>query len=289
MVERIQSELLRTFLAVADTQSFTLGGERIGRTQSSVSTQMRKLEHSLKVNLFVRRPYGIALTKEGHALEAHSRRVITMLDATTDVISRSSLQGSVRIGIQEEYGSSILNAALAEFSQSQPKVDTVVRCLLASEKLAALEADELDLAVVFEPDELTQGTLLAKEATVWVTSMEHSPHLIHPVPVATYGNTKWSRDFAIPSLQRSGIKYRVSYISDTFGGFLTALRSGLAIVPLSRSVIPSGCRELTKVDGYREIDTCQVILHRNPRSQSTAVEAMWQALVTAFSQHTWRS
>ncbi|BCH05168.1 LysR family transcriptional regulator (plasmid) [Mesorhizobium sp. 131-2-5] len=288
MRDSLQSELLRTFLAIADRQSFTLAGEQIGRTQSSVSAQMRKLEQSLEVDLFVRKPYGIALTKEGQALEAHARRVISMLDATPAVLSRSSLKGSVRIGIQEEYGSEILMTALTEFTKSQPRVDVLVRCLLASDKLAALEADELDLAVIFEPDGTTNGQLLTKEATVWVTSMAHSLHLSDPVPVATYVNAKWSRDFALPSLQRCGVNYRISYISDTLGGLLTALHSGLAIVPMSRSVVPIGCRELTKSDGYAEIDTWQAVLHRNPLTQSTAAEAMADALTIAFSKHTWR-
>lgn len=236
----------------------------------------------MNAELFIRRPYGISLTKEGIALEGHASRVLALLDATPDVLSRTSLKGAVRVGMQEEYGQGILTSALTEFSRAQPKVNIVVRCVPAKAQFAALEADELDLAVVYEPDGPTSGIQLARDPTVWATSLDFELHRNDPVPVAFYANSKWNKEYATPTLERGGVNFEVSYLSETFGGFMIALKTGLAIVPISRSSIPLGCRELTEAEGFPEIDIWQVVLHRNPRSKSPAVQAMTQSLVSSF-------
>ena len=238
----LDSELMRTFLAVADRRSVTGAADAVGRTQSAVSMQLRRLEESVGHALFRRMPRGVELTPRGLQLIPYARRVVGLLDAATTALRTMPLAGPVRIGIPQEYCETILPHVLAAFAECHPEVEVSVRCDYCIPQIAALEAGELDLAVVFATPPVHAGEILRVDPTVWVTSHEHGLHLQRPLPIAAYFHSDWCRDYMLSSLDRFGIPYRIAFECDTVGGFWTALRSGLAVVALSRSTVPSGCR-----------------------------------------------
>jgi DNA-binding transcriptional LysR family regulator len=280
----LDSDLLRTFVAIADTRNFTHAASAVGRTQSAVSMQMRRLEDAVGTPLFDRGPRGVRLTAKGEGFVASARRIVTLLDEAAASLRAPPLDGPVRIGIPEEYGHSVLSPALGAFDKLHPNVEITVRYASSSVQMAALENDELDLAVVFEWQEPSGGEVLMIDPTVWVTSEVHHMHEERPLPVAVYMDSRWCRDFALRSLDLRGIPYRIAYKSETCGGLKLAVTSGLAVAPISRSNIPAGCRELTAADGFRAIDNSNVVLHRNRAAVGGAVDAMAAAIREAFRQ-----
>lgn len=282
MKPTLDSDLLRTFVAVADTGNFTKAAVRAGRTQSAVSMQMKKLEDVVGDSLFERGSRGVALTRRGGELIVNARRIVSLLDETAASMAAPPLGGPVRIGIPEEYGHAILSRALGAFAKRHPQVDITVRYAHSGAQIAALAAGELDLAVVFEWQEFSGGEVLMHDPTVWVTSELHHMHEERPVPIALYNSDSWCKDFAIRSLEQRGLAYRVAYTSDTTGGLRLAVTSGLAIAPISRGNIPVGCRELTAADGFGDIDSSNVVLHRNPNASGEAIDGMEEAIREAF-------
>ncbi|MBN9271122.1 MAG: LysR family transcriptional regulator, partial [Mesorhizobium sp.] len=246
----LDSDLLRTFVAIVDTGNFTKAAERAGRTQSAVSMQMKKLEAAVGNTLFERGSRGVVLTRRGGELVANARRIVSLLDEAAASLTAPQLGGPVRIGIPEEYGHAILSRALSAFSKRHAKVEVTVRYAHSGAQIEAVETGELDLAVVFEWQGHSGGEVLMHDPTVWVTSTLHNMHEERPVPIALYNREGWCRDFAIKSLEERGLAYRVAYTSDTNGGLNLAVTSGLAIAPISRSNIPAGCRELSAADGF---------------------------------------
>lgn len=282
MKPTLDSDLLRTFVAVADTGNFTKAAERAGRTQSAVSMQMKKLEDMVGNSLFERGSRGVALTRRGGELIGNARRIVSLLDETAASMAAPPLGGPVRIGIPEEYGHAILSRALGAFAKRNAKVEVTVRYAHSGAQIAALAADELDLAVVFEWQDLSGGEVLMNDPTVWVTSNLHQMHEERPVPIALYNRAGWCQDFAIKSLEQRGLAYRVAYTSDTNGGLRLAVTSGLAIAPISRSNIPADCRELTVADGFGDINSSNVVLRRNPNASGEAIDSMEEAIREAF-------
>ncbi|TMV52570.1 LysR family transcriptional regulator, partial [Thioclava sp. BHET1] len=181
-----------------------------------------------------------------------------------------------------DYGESVLPQALAAFAERHPAVEVAVRCDYSAPQLAALQAGELDLAVVYASGRHTKGEVLCIDPTVWVTSVAHAQHLRSPLPVASYFHSDWCKDYAMGSLDRQGWDYRVAFECDTSGGFQIAARTGLAVVPLSRSTIGPGCRELTAEEGFPVIDAACVVLHRTPRGTSPVIEGLAAMLREAF-------
>jgi DNA-binding transcriptional LysR family regulator len=282
MAVHLDSDLLRTFVAVAETGNFTRAAAQVNRTQSAVSMQIKRLEDMVGDMLFARGSRGVGLTARGTELLSNARRIVALLDETAASMTAPPLDGPVRIGIPEEYGQAILSRALAVFSKRHPKVEITARYAHSAAQVAAIEAGELDLAIVFEWQDFSHGEVLRRDPTVWVTSDLHRLHEETPVPIAIYQNMGWCRDFAIRLLEERGLPYRVAFTSHTSSGLRLAVTSGLAIAPISRSNIPAGCRELTTADGFGDIDASNVVLHRNPHTSSEAIDSMAEAIREAF-------
>lgn len=279
----LDSDLLRTFVAVAETGNFTKAAERAGRTQSAVSMQMKKLEETVGGTLFERGSRGVALTRRGGELIVNARRIVSLLDETAAAMTAPPLDGPVRIGIPAEYGDTILSRALGAFAKRHPQVEVTVRYAHSVSQMRALASGELDLAVVFEWQGHDGGEVLMHDPTVWVTSELHAAHERRPLPIALYNRDGWCRDYAIRSLEERGLVYRVAYTCDTNGGLRLAVTSGLAIAPISRSNIPAGCRQLTGEEGFGHVDASNVVLHRNPAAAGEAIDGMESAIREAFS------
>lgn len=278
----LDSDLLRTFVAISETGNFTQAAGLVGRTQSAVSMQMKRLEETVGATLFERRSRGVALTRQGSELLTNARRIVALLDETAQALKQPPLDGPVRIGLPEEYGSSVLARALGAFAERHRNVEVTVRYGRSNDILEGLARNQLDLAMVFDARPTPEGEVMMTDPTVWVTSDRHDLHTCSPLPVALYTQPSWCMELAIASLQRRGIAYRVAYNSDTSTGLKIAASSGLAVAPISRSNIPADCRELTAADGFGEIDSSRVVMHRSRRASGAAVDGMAEAIREAF-------
>ncbi len=282
MAARLESDLLRSFVAVADLENFTRAAYVLGRTQSAVSMQMKRLEDLVGDALFERGPRGVALTRRGDELLVNARRIVDLLDETAASLAAPALDGRVRIGIPEEYGASVVSRALSTFGKVHANVEIMVQYASSYVQKEALERGDLDLAVIFEWEGSPRGEVLMVDPTVWATSDVHRMHERSPVPIALYESAGWCSVFATRSLESRGRDYRVVYRSDTGGGLKLAVSSGLAIAPLSRSNIPAGCRELTVADGFGDIDQSNVVMYLRRNATGEAVTAMADAIREAF-------
>jgi DNA-binding transcriptional LysR family regulator len=278
----LESDLLRTFIAVAETSNFTKAAEQVGRTQSAVSMQIKKLEEGIGSALFERGSRGVSLTRQGNALLVKARRVIMLLDETAASMRQPSLSGVVRVGIPEEYGSSVLPKALRSFDQLHPGVEIIVNFGRSSVLIDALNSGKLDLAAVYEQGNYTTSEVLRTDPTVWVTSDLHETHLRSPLPVAMYSGVGWAKSMSLALLDELGKDYRIAYVSDTSNGLMAAVQAGLGIAPLARAGIPAHCRELTLADGFSVVDYSNVTLRLNNRKGDHAITGMASAIREAF-------
>lgn len=283
MEPNLESDLLRTFVAIAENGSFTAAADTVSRTQSAISMQMKRLEDIVGDALFVRQSRGVSLTGPGEKLLTDSRRIITLLDQTQASLRSEQLNGRVRIGIPDQYGVSVLPGVLGKFAANNPGVEVTVRCGGSDGLDADLNSGRLDLVVVFEETVRPDSEILTNDPTVWVTSNDYCMHECDPIPVAVYEKDCWCRDWALESLSQQEQNYRLAFTSDSIDGLQAAVTSGLAIAPLSRSNIPDNCRELTRDDGFWNYLTSNVVLRHKAGPRSEATESMAATLREAFA------
>ncbi len=282
MEPQLESDLLRTFVAIADTGSFTHAADKVRRTQSAVSMQVKRLEEVVGEPLFTRGPRGVDLTPSGHKLIGDARRILALLNQAAASLRAEPLQGEVRIGIPNDYGPTILPKVLGNFATNNLGVEVTVRSTTSADLNAALSDNELDLIVVWEETIRAGSEVLLHDPTVWMTSEEFCMHEWEPMPVALFEHDCWCRDWAVMTLDQLDRPYRIAYSSDNSEGLKAAVTSGLAIAPMSRRQIPTCCRELTREDGFWNVLDSNVVMRRRSNAASDALEAMAAAIREAF-------
>src|ERR1700758_1558113 len=127
----LEIDLLRSFVSVVDAGGFTRAGERVHRTQSTVSQQIKRLEDSLGRPLLERNGKQATLTEEGERLLTYARRILALAQEARGVVSRPVSDGLVRLGIPEDFAAYRLAEVLSDFARSRPSLRLDVRCGLS--------------------------------------------------------------------------------------------------------------------------------------------------------------
>ena len=91
-------ELLRSFVSVVDSGGFTRAGERVHRTQSTVSQQIKRLEDDVGQPLLNRSGKDVTPTEAGERLLSYARRLLSLAEEARDVMARPGNEGAVRLG-----------------------------------------------------------------------------------------------------------------------------------------------------------------------------------------------
>src|SRR5258708_20470859 len=113
-------ELLRSFVSVVESGGFTRGGERVHRTQSTVSQKIKRLEDDVGQPLLNRTAKDVTPTEAGERLLSYARRLLSLAEEARDVVTRPGNEGAVRLGIPEDFAAYRLAKLFRSFSASQP-------------------------------------------------------------------------------------------------------------------------------------------------------------------------
>lgn len=282
-MSRLDSDLLRTFLAVTDAGSITAGAGLVHRSQSAVSLQIGQLERLLGKPVFVRHGRGVGLTEAGEALLPVARHVVQTLDRTHVEITGGGLVGRLRIGIPEEHGANHLPEIIGRFARSHPAAELMVRSANSTEFPAALAAGKLDMAI-HEVETVTEGMTPLREIPIgWVDSLIHPVAQDGTLPVALFDRACWWRDAAIRSLDKSQRDYRVVLTSESAAGIAAAIEAGIAIGLLDCSDLPRGLAPLTTVPGLGPLPPSQLVLEVTDKSMSPLAEAMAETVIRSYA------
>lgn len=254
-------DLLKSFVSVVDAGGFTRAGERVHRTQSTVSQQIRKLEAAVGRPLLTRQRLGkgIAPTEEGEILLTYARRLLSIAAEAQDVLFRPELVSVARLGVPEDFAGRRLTDLLAGFARQHPQIRLDMVSGLSADLQTSLENGEIDLAVVKrEPGE---GRSLAHwpEQLAWVAGKDAELRQ-DPVPLAVFPQRCLYRARAIHALERAGRRWRIAYASQGLIGIQAAVSSGLGISILSMDAILPDHRILGPAEGFLDPAPTEVAL-----------------------------
>src|ERR1700761_5462293 len=141
-------DLLRSFVSVVEAGGFTRAGERVHRTQSTVSQQIRRLEDDFGRPLLNRIGKRVTPTEDGERLLSYARRILSLAEEARDVIGRPEAEGIVRLGIPEDFAAYRLTSLLGSFARSHPGLRLDVRADQSIYLRRDLERGDLDLALL---------------------------------------------------------------------------------------------------------------------------------------------
>jgi DNA-binding transcriptional LysR family regulator len=258
-------ELLRSFVSVVDSGGFTRAGERVHRTQSTVSQQIKRLEDDIGQPLLNRTGKDVTPTEAGERLLSYARRLLSLAEEARDVLAGPSKEGAVRLGIPEDFAAYRLTKLLASFSRSRPGLRLDVRVDQSTYLRRDLERGELDLALFKRSAGEKGGIAVWPERVHWVTSKTHPIDVeIRSVPLIGFPTGCLYRSRAIHAIESAGRAWHMAYTSSSLTGIQAAVAAGLGLSILSEIAIQADHRVLTAKDGFAPIDKTEVALVASP-------------------------
>ncbi len=257
----LETDLIHTFVAISEAGNFTAAAKRVLRTPSAVSMQMKRLEEQLGRPLFHRHGRHVSLTVDGEALLIHSRELLRINEEALARFRVAQLEGRVRFGALDDFGSRFLPEILARFASTHPLVEVDVVLSTTASLTKKLEAGEVDLILTAaRDDESLPGESIYREALVWVGKRKGIAHKRTPVPLTLSAQGCPWRAAALKSIEGQKRRYRIAYTCETGQGQLAAVQSDLAIAPIPASLVTDDHEVLGLKQGLNQIGDYQLLL-----------------------------
>jgi DNA-binding transcriptional LysR family regulator len=285
MEPNLESGLLLSFVAVAETSSFTAAGLRVGRSQSAVSLQIRRLETMLGCRLFERSRRRVALTRAGSDFLIYARRILLLHREAAAAVNPALGETVVRVGMPNDYAELFLPALLRRFETEFPRVRCDIQCDMTWELLDRLDRGELDLVLGIRHAARSTGLTLCHEEIVWVAGPAFDPASVvdRPLPLVLYPERCPYRARGTEALAGCGREWRVVYTSQSPTGIRIAVEERGAVTLTSRRTVPPHWRVLSPAEGFPALPPAELQLYRVGSSPGAAVESLARQIREAFA------
>ena len=313
---------LRSLVAGVDLGSFAKAADRVARSSSAVSAQIRKLEEQAGTPLFVKAGRGLALTDAGDAMVRYARRMIELNDEAAAAVRGVKLDGWVRVGLQEDFGEAILPDVLGRFARAHPKVKIEARVARNADLLDRLDANQLDLALVWGDPALAalvsrtgvDSEAIAQVPMQWIGAVaggrvgmmdgggdvggesgvrgegEGSRAVRatdEPLPLVVFDRPCRFFGAATDALDRAGVPWRVAFTTPSLAGLWAAAAAGLGLTVRSHYGLPASVRVLDAAScGLPALPSLPLILLRRTSSATPTVDRLARIVTQAVGEAT---
>ncbi|KWV49430.1 MULTISPECIES: LysR substrate-binding domain-containing protein [Rhizobium] len=261
-------DVLRTFATGMELGNFARAADRLGRSTSAVSAQLKKLEEQAGTPIFRKAGRGLALTDAGETMLAYARRLLELNDEAAAAVKSIELEGWVRLGLQEDFGEVLLPDVLGRFARAHPKVRIEARVVRNVELIERVTSGKLDLALAWSDGTLTPHCEQIAEVPMrWIGPAEAAVDWSlgggEPMPLASLEAPCLLRSAATKALDAAGIPWRLAFVSPSLGGLWAATAAGLGITIRTPIGLPRKVKPLVAdAAGLPELSSLGLVLHR---------------------------
>ncbi|MFF0558344.1 LysR substrate-binding domain-containing protein [Streptomyces sp. NPDC004266] len=272
---------LRTFLAVAQTLSFTRAADRLGLRQSTVSQHVRRLEDATGRPLFARDTHRVELTEDGEAMLGFARTILQAHERAAAFFGGTRLRGRLRFGASEDFVTTRLPEILESFRREHPEVDLELTVELSGTLQARLAAGRLDLILAKRRGAESEGRLVWEDTLVWIGAPGLRLDPDRPVPLILYPPPGITRARALEALEAQGRAWRIACTSSSLSANVAAARAGLGVMAHTRGLVPPGLVPVPARAGLPELGDVGFVLRKGRRGGETqeAADALAEAIL----------
>ncbi|WP_394833771.1 LysR substrate-binding domain-containing protein [Pendulispora rubella] len=230
MFPTYDSELLRSFVAIADAGSFAKAAARLNITQSTISQQMKRLEEQVNQPLFAASGRCRVLTESGELLLSYARKILALNESAHIAMQHGVLGGAVRVGVVQDFADTRFPHALRTFARRHPSVRVEARVASSRDLSSLLDEGLLDLAIIFDEPKTRPGAVIRRVDLVWLAARDFVPPAAgEPWPLILFEGACTFRDRAIEALDERHMPWRVVYTCPGLSGLHAAARAGLGV------------------------------------------------------------
>lgn len=259
-VTNFDIDLLRAFLTVYEEGSFTKASEKLLRTQSAVSLQIRRLENLVGKQLIVRDARKLRLTVDGQQLQRYAKLMVRLNDRAMQHICAPSGAAAITIGIPDDYVSTFMPVLTRLIEEHAPGSPIDIVCHTSPYLRSMFDAGDLDIIVVTEPINPGNPAAVLVDDLCWVRAPESGPSSQGILPLALFPDGCLFRSSVLAALKENGIEYRIVKSSLNFLVLKAALFEG-AMSVLARHTITEDLEIIGK--GLPALPRVQVAFYSN--------------------------
>ena len=281
VVHNLDLDLARTFVAICETGNFSRAAEKVHRSASAISLQVKKLETMVGRELFKRETRKVTMTEDGEVLLGYARRLLKLNDEAMSHFHTPEFSGTVRLGVPNDTGVVVIPEILRRFAQTHPHVDIDVHLGPTRTLRQQIDKGDLDIAVFSFDAELDRQPPIHSEPLVWLGARHGSAIDKRPLPVSMAEPGCYWRTMALKALDDAGVNYRIAYTSEFCQAQIAAVRADLAIAPLPISVISDDLVHLGPSHGLPEIGEYRMTLAKRD-GHGAVEEALAEHVIAGF-------
>jgi DNA-binding transcriptional LysR family regulator len=275
----LDMDVLRTLAVAMDVGGFGKAAERLGRSQSAVSLQMRRLEERVGRPLFRREGRGLALTDAGDVVLGYARKILELNDQAVAAARGIAIGGSVRFGVPQDFGDSWLPGVLARFSRAHPSVLIEVRVDRANMLVERIAEGGLDLALMWGNPSVANTVTVQRLPMVWIGLKGYAVPRGTPVPLALFESPCVFRQPGVEALERTHRPWRLAFSSPSLSGLWAATAAGLGVTVRTPLGLPSPLTVLGKSSGLPKLPQIALSLYTAQPEPPRAVARLREILI----------
>ncbi|GGF12343.1 LysR family transcriptional regulator [Aliidongia dinghuensis] len=289
MVARINldMDILRTLVTAEQLGGFNRAADRIGRSQSAVSQQIRRLEEQVGETLYRKSGRGLAMTEAGDVMLAYARRMLELNDEAVAAVRGVAVDGAVRFGLPSDLAETWLSTTLGRFKRAHPAVLIEAVVDRNAVLLDDLDKGRLDLALVFGGEARSDAQHLATLPMRWIGPAKGEPIYApgEALPLVMYGPPCFFRQAGIDALDRAGMPWRTAFTSTSLHGLWAAVDAGLGVTLRTAAGLPDSLVVLGEQAGLPAVPTIALCLHDAGRPLSPAAGRLKEILLDTLVQN----
>lgn len=279
-------DVMRTFVTGIELGSFAKAADRLGRSTSAVSAQLKKLEEQVGSPILRKSGRGMLPTAAGETLLAYGRRLLELNDEAAAAVRGVDLEGWIRLGIPEDFGERILTDVLGRFARAHPRVRIEARIARNATLLDLITSGQLDLALTWNSDITTpHSEHLCDFAMHWIGAaypqLQASYSGDEPLPLVAFEAPCLMRSCATSALDRANIPWRLSFTSPSLSGIWAAVAAGLGVTVRTAVGLPNHLRIIDNPT-LPALPILGLSLHRLEAEPAVAVQRLREIIVEAL-------
>jgi DNA-binding transcriptional LysR family regulator len=276
-------DLVRAFVAVSETRSFTQAALRLHRTQSAISMKIKRLEEQIGERLFERDTTTVTPTSLGERFVGIARQLIEAHEYAFFALNHSLAAGKLTLATSETYASCLLPPILAEVGKTFPNIEMEIRCGHSWKMLESMEADGTDLVIATKYPARKDGQALGQERLMWVCRHDSDVYKANPLPLAVFPDGCLYRRAAIAALDAIKRDWRIGYTSLNHEGLLAAVDAGTAVSIMIESAVNARHRVLRPDEGFPELPAAEIELYARTSNISTVARHVSKTIHRHFA------
>lgn len=279
-------DLLRTFVTVAEFNNISRTGEMLGRSQPAISLQIKRLESVVNENLFKRtQGHRFELTTSGQVLFDYAQRILVLNDEAMNYFAKPTIRDSIRLGIPNEFASTLLPKIIGRFAKIYPGVRLEVTSDLSKNLASQFLNKQFDVLLSLSDDEnliSPHSRIIKQDKLVWVSKQDSEAHLKKTIPLVVAPEGCLYRRRMLQRLSRINQPWSIVYTIPGLTGIQVAIAEGLGVTALAKSTVPESLDIIQESEQFPDLGEVTISLIREVDSRSEAIDLLAEYIKTSL-------